>query len=45
VKTLQVGRLRAHVLNDGTFPFPAGYFFHNVAQATWREHVRADAPG
>jgi glyoxylase-like metal-dependent hydrolase (beta-lactamase superfamily II) len=34
-----------HVLNDGTFPFPAGYFFHNVAQATWREHVRADAHG
>jgi hypothetical protein len=34
-----------HVLNDGTFPFPAAYFFHNVSQATWREHVRADAHG
>jgi glyoxylase-like metal-dependent hydrolase (beta-lactamase superfamily II) len=40
-----VGGVRLFVLDDGSFPFPARYFFSNVAEATWRKEVATDPDG
>jgi glyoxylase-like metal-dependent hydrolase (beta-lactamase superfamily II) len=45
MKALAVGRLMFYLLDDGTFPFPAWYFFGNVPEAVWRQHLDVDAAG
>jgi glyoxylase-like metal-dependent hydrolase (beta-lactamase superfamily II) len=40
-----VGRVRLVVLDDGCFPFPARYFFANVAEAVWRRELATDSEG
>jgi glyoxylase-like metal-dependent hydrolase (beta-lactamase superfamily II) len=40
-----VGGLNLIVLDDGSFPFPARYFFGNVPEAIWRAEVLTDADG
>lgn len=40
-----VGDVRLIVLDDGRFPFPARYFFSNVAEAVWRRELATDAEG
>ncbi|MFL6623029.1 MAG: MBL fold metallo-hydrolase [Sulfurifustis sp.] len=42
---LPIGQIRLTVLDDGTWPFPARSFFHNVPEAVWRRHVSTDAHG
>jgi len=34
-----LGDLKLIILDDGSFPFPARYFFANVAQAIWQQLV------
>ncbi|MFL6672350.1 MAG: MBL fold metallo-hydrolase [Massilia sp.] len=45
MQELTVGALRLIVLDDGSFPFPARYFFSNVPEAAWRREVPTDAEG
>jgi glyoxylase-like metal-dependent hydrolase (beta-lactamase superfamily II) len=45
VRKLPVGQIQFTVLDDGTWPFPARFFFHNVPESVWHEHVDADAEG
>jgi glyoxylase-like metal-dependent hydrolase (beta-lactamase superfamily II) len=40
-----VGDVQLIVLDDGSFPFPARYFFSNVPEATWRKELATDAAG
>ncbi|HEX9172308.1 MAG TPA: MBL fold metallo-hydrolase [Telluria sp.] len=40
-----VGDVAVVVLNDGSFPFPARYFFCNVPEALWRSELATDADG
>jgi glyoxylase-like metal-dependent hydrolase (beta-lactamase superfamily II) len=43
--TLDIGKLRLTSLDDGSFPFPAHYFFSNVVTSAWQDEVHADAEG
>jgi glyoxylase-like metal-dependent hydrolase (beta-lactamase superfamily II) len=45
LRSLLVGQLELTTLDDGTWRFPARYFFHNVPEAVWRQHLDADAEG
>ena len=45
LKSLRVGQLTLYVLDDGTLPFPARFFFRNVPESVWRAHVAVDAEG
>jgi glyoxylase-like metal-dependent hydrolase (beta-lactamase superfamily II) len=45
LRKLPVGQILLTVLDDGTLPFPAHLFFHNVPEAVWRRHVDTDAEG
>lgn len=40
-----VGRIQLVVLDDGTWRFPAHYFFHDVPEAQWRAQLEVDAAG
>lgn len=40
-----LGRIGLIVLDDGTWRFPAHFFFDNVPEAEWRAHVATDAEG
>jgi glyoxylase-like metal-dependent hydrolase (beta-lactamase superfamily II) len=40
-----MGRLEIVVLDDGTWLFPARFFFDNVPDAVWRAHIEVDAEG
>jgi glyoxylase-like metal-dependent hydrolase (beta-lactamase superfamily II) len=40
-----VGNLQLLVLDDGSFPFPARYFFSNVPEAVWRSELSTDTDG
>lgn len=42
MRRLSVGRIQLTVLDDGSFPFPAHFFFSNVAEATWRTQLNAE---
>lgn len=42
---LSIGHLRLTVLDDGTWPFPARAFFHNVPESEWRKEIGTDALG
>lgn len=43
--TLTVGQIEIHMLDDGTWRFPARYFFRNVPEAAWRRELDVDADG
>jgi glyoxylase-like metal-dependent hydrolase (beta-lactamase superfamily II) len=45
MRTLPVGQLELTILDDGTWPFPAHFFFRNVPEPVWRAQVDADADG
>lgn len=45
MKAVPVGRVTLYVLDDGTFPFPARFFFANVREAVWRRDLDVDAAG
>jgi glyoxylase-like metal-dependent hydrolase (beta-lactamase superfamily II) len=45
VRSLRVGRIGFAVLDDGTWSFPAHFFFSNVPEAVWRQHLAVDAEG
>jgi glyoxylase-like metal-dependent hydrolase (beta-lactamase superfamily II) len=45
LRALRVGRHTLYVLDDGTFPFPAHFFFRNVDEAVWRQHIAVDGAG
>lgn len=45
MRTFAVGQARFHVLDDGTWPFPAHFFFRNVPETVWRRHLDVDAEG
>lgn len=45
MQTLALGQLELTVLDDGMWAFPARHFFHNVAEAVWRQYVDVDAEG
>jgi glyoxylase-like metal-dependent hydrolase (beta-lactamase superfamily II) len=45
VRRVPLGQLELYVLDDGTWPFPARFFFRNVSETVWREHLDADAEG
>jgi glyoxylase-like metal-dependent hydrolase (beta-lactamase superfamily II) len=40
-----LGNLTLIVLDDGSFPFPARYFFSNVPEAIWRSELSTDSEG
>lgn len=40
-----VGDARLFVLDDGSFPIPARFFFSNVPEAEWRRELVTDAEG
>jgi glyoxylase-like metal-dependent hydrolase (beta-lactamase superfamily II) len=42
---LRVGRHTLYILDDGTFSFPAHFFFRNVAEELWRPHLDLDGAG
>jgi glyoxylase-like metal-dependent hydrolase (beta-lactamase superfamily II) len=42
---LATGDVRLAVLDDGSFPFPARYFFSNVPEAVWRGELATDSQG
>ncbi|TFW27318.1 MBL fold metallo-hydrolase [Massilia horti] len=42
---LAVGRVQLTLLDDGSFPFPARYFFANVPPDVWQREVPTDATG
>jgi glyoxylase-like metal-dependent hydrolase (beta-lactamase superfamily II) len=43
--TLAVGTLQLSSLDDGSFPFPAHFFFSNVAPGIWQREIHPDAEG
>lgn len=43
MRKVSVGRVELTVLEDGTFPFPARFFFADVPPAAWLAQVGADA--
>lgn len=45
MRNLRVGQIQFATLDDGTWPFPARFFFHKVPETVWRAHVDADAEG
>jgi glyoxylase-like metal-dependent hydrolase (beta-lactamase superfamily II) len=45
LRTLPVGQLELTVLDDGTWLFPAHFFFKNVNEKTWRQYLRTDTEG
>lgn len=40
-----IGKVRLTVLDDGTFRFPARYFFSNVPEEVWRSELATDDEG
>jgi glyoxylase-like metal-dependent hydrolase (beta-lactamase superfamily II) len=40
-----VGHLQLITLDDGSFPFPARYFFSNVPEQAWRSELTTDPDG
>jgi glyoxylase-like metal-dependent hydrolase (beta-lactamase superfamily II) len=40
-----MGQLQLTVLDDGSWLFPARYFFSNVPEAVWRQELATDAEG
>jgi glyoxylase-like metal-dependent hydrolase (beta-lactamase superfamily II) len=40
-----LGDVQLVVLDDGSFPFPARYFFSNVPEPTWRKELATDSDG
>jgi glyoxylase-like metal-dependent hydrolase (beta-lactamase superfamily II) len=40
-----LGDVQLVSLNDGSFPFPARYFFSNVPEAVWRRELATDSEG
>jgi glyoxylase-like metal-dependent hydrolase (beta-lactamase superfamily II) len=40
-----IGAVRLVTLDDGSFPFPARYFFSNVPEAVWRRELTTDSEG
>lgn len=45
MRSLPVGRFRFTVLDDGTWRFPAHYFFSNVPEPVWRAALDVDEQG
>ena len=45
LRKFPLGRIRLTLLDDGTWRFPARFFFANVPEAEWRAQVDADAEG
>lgn len=45
LRKLFVGQFQLIVLDDGTWRFPAYFFFHNVPEAVWRAQIDVDAEG
>ncbi|MGE5648979.1 MAG: MBL fold metallo-hydrolase [Bacillota bacterium] len=45
MRSFPIGRFRFTVLDDGTWRFPAHFFFHNVPEAAWRALLDVDAQG
>ncbi|HYD60958.1 MAG TPA: MBL fold metallo-hydrolase [Noviherbaspirillum sp.] len=45
MRKFPVGRIQLTILDDGTWRFPAHYFFHNVPEAEWRASVNVDTEG
>lgn len=45
MRKLRAGRTEIIILDDGTWPFPAHFFFHNVPEAIWRRQIDMDAEG
>lgn len=43
--SLAIGDVALTVLDDGSFPFPARYFFSNVPEVVWRKELATDAVG
>jgi glyoxylase-like metal-dependent hydrolase (beta-lactamase superfamily II) len=41
----EIGAASLFVLDDGSFPFPAHYFFANVPEEVWRRELATDAQG
>jgi glyoxylase-like metal-dependent hydrolase (beta-lactamase superfamily II) len=45
MRALSIGSVRLYVLDDGTFPFPAHFFFRDVPEAVWRAELDVDKAG
>lgn len=45
MRTFSIGRTRLTVLDDGTWRFPAHFFFDNVPDPEWRACIETDAEG
>jgi glyoxylase-like metal-dependent hydrolase (beta-lactamase superfamily II) len=45
MQSRRVGNLQLIVLDDGSFPFPARYFFSNVPEQAWRAELSTDLDG
>jgi glyoxylase-like metal-dependent hydrolase (beta-lactamase superfamily II) len=45
LRKLAVGQIQLTVLDDGTWAFPARFFFDNVPEAVWRTQLDVDADG
>ncbi len=45
MRKVSIGRIRFISLDDGTWLFPAHFFFHNVPETVWRRCVNVDADG
>ncbi|HEX6964825.1 MAG TPA: MBL fold metallo-hydrolase [Gemmatimonadaceae bacterium] len=44
-RPIHLGRLELYLLDDGTLPFPAHFYFANVPEDVWRRSVRTEANG
>jgi glyoxylase-like metal-dependent hydrolase (beta-lactamase superfamily II) len=45
LRTLPVGQIQITILDDGTWLFPARFYFANVPESVWQAEIAVDAEG